>query len=139
MGREVRLERLRPPTAVAFLGAGGGVGGGHQRAGRGGAAHGHCTSALLPELVPVARAGTRAARPAPSPVGGNKGGSVCTDPPRGKGAERLAVSRCLCSLGWFWQGGGAGGSDPDLEVGGPRARASCGLAARWGGIARNGR
>lgn len=36
MGREVRLERLRPPTAVAFLGAGGGVGGAPAgRAGRG--------------------------------------------------------------------------------------------------------
>lgn len=76
------------------------------------------------------------AQPAPPPpsAGGNKGGSARGDKPRGKGAERLAVSRPGIARFVQERGRGGVGATQTREVGGPRARASCGLAV-GGGVA----
>lgn len=78
------------------------------------------------------------AQPAPPPpsAGGNKGGSARGDKPRGKGAERLAVSRPGIARFVQERGRGGVGATQTREVGGPRARASCGLAVGGVSLAR---
>lgn len=106
-------------------------------AGRGGAAQGRCATALLPELVRVARRDARSP-PRPLPEGGNKRVSARRDQPRGRGAERLAVSHP--GLARFVPGRGRSGQVGDREprVGGPRARPSCGLESGGVACARSG-
>lgn len=124
-GEIYRTRRLGPPAARHS----GSLSGRQARgAGRGGAAQGCGATALLPELVRVARLDERSPpRPLP-PAGGNKGGSARGDKPRGKGAERLAVSRPGIARFVQERGRGGVGATQTREVGGPRARASCGLA-----------
>lgn len=129
-----------PGAGSAACGLAGRLG---REAGRGGAAQGRCATCSVAGTSPNRAPGRAQRRPAPPPPppprGGNKGGSARGAEPGGKGAERLVVSRFV--LARFVPVGdevGRRAATSNGEVGVPRARASCGLAARGVACARSG-
>lgn len=102
--------------------------------GRGCAAQGRCATGSVAGTSPSRAPGRAQRRPSPPPPrGGNKGGSARGAEPRGKGAERLVVSRFV--LARFVPVGGRGGeAGSDLK---PRSgSAACSRILRPGGEGR---